>query len=128
MGYRYTANPNARESVPTPYVDHDDAIVMIGSAIAIRAACLDAAMELGARPVQATNSGAPTIIASTRPLVIVTDENTSLTQEEQADIAISVGAQLVTAAPDEHASDLADRVKSAVEVARAMRNKRRSTT
>ena len=110
-----------RESEPTPYVDHDDAIAMIGPSVTTRAACLDASMELCARPVQATHDNAGNMIAMVRPLVIVIDGWVGLSKEDLTDMAVSVGAQIVVAGPNEEPSALAARVKLALRAARLLR-------
>jgi len=122
MRARESDHPIIRECEPTFYVDHDDAIVMIGSSVTIRAACLDASMALCARPVQAPRENASSSIAMVRPLVIVVDGWVGLSSEELTDIAVSVGAQIVVAGADEEAAALAARVKLAVRAARLLRD------
>jgi len=117
-----------RDTEATPYVDHDDAIVMIGSSVAMRAACLDAAVKLGARSIQTTHDRAGRVVATARPLVIVVDEMVQLSTEEQTDMSIGVGAQLVVARPHEQPAELAERVKLAVKAARVLRNRAGSDT
>ena len=124
MGRRNIQAPSTRLSVTTPYVDYDDAVVMIGSSVTIRAACLDASMELGARPVQTTRELAGNAVATVRPLVIVADEKDGLSSEELTDMAVSVGAQLVVAGRGDDVFAIASRVKLAIRASRSLREGR----
>lgn len=123
MGDSKPRTPVTRPSVPTPYIDHDDAIVMIGPSAVTRVACLDAAIELGVRPIQASWENASKVVTTVRPLVIVAEERSGLTPEELTDMAVSVGAQLVVTGPADVGPALAERVKLAGRAARVLRNR-----
>ncbi|OQB12633.1 MAG: hypothetical protein BWY17_03068 [Deltaproteobacteria bacterium ADurb.Bin207] len=115
--------PPVRPSVPTPFVDHDDTIVMVAPSAMTRVACLDAAIEIGARPVQVTPENTLKVVATVRPLVIVVEESTQLSSSELTDLAVSVGAQLLVVAPDEVGLTLAERVKLAGRASRILRSR-----
>lgn len=113
-----------RKSMPTPYIDHDDAIVMIDPSGLTRIACIDAAIELQMRPVAASAESAARVVTTVRPLVIVAEDSVNLPSTELTDLAVSVGAQLVVATEAEIGPVLAERVKFAGNAARTLQKRR----
>ena len=120
MGTDGSTRPPARRSIPTPYIEHDDALVMIEPSPLTRVACIDAAVELGMRPVAASGPNAPTVVATVRPLVIVVDEEAQRQGGSWTDLAVSVGAQLVLVNAVDVGPALAERVKFAGRAARTL--------
>lgn len=112
-----------RRSLPTPYIDHDDAIVMIDPTSLTRIACIDAAVEIGMRPVSASVESAARVVATVRPLVIVVERNVGMTSNELTDLAVSVGAQLVIVNPVDIGPALSERVKLSGTAARTLRSR-----
>lgn len=117
-----------RRSVPTPYIDHDDAIVMIDPTSLTRIACIDAAVELGMRPVSASAESAPRVVATVRPLVIVVERNVGLSSNELTDLAVGVGAQLVIVSSVDIGPALSERVKLSGTAARMLRSRTKEPT
>lgn len=126
MGTDGGSAPPNRKSVPTPYIDHDDALVMIDASPLTQVACIDAAVETGMRPVSASTETAPTVVATVRPLVIVVDEQAQRKGGRWTDLAVSVGAQLVLVNAVDVGPALAERVKLAGSAARALHARKNS--
>ena len=117
-----------RRSLPTPYIDHDDAVVMIDPTSFTRIACIEASVEIGMRPVSASVETASRVVATVRPLVIVVERNVALTSNELTDLAVSVGAQLVIVKPTDVGPVLSERVKLSGVAARTLRSRTKVPT
>jgi hypothetical protein len=117
-----------RRSVPTPYIDHDDAIVMIDPTSLTRFSCIDAAVELGMRPVSASAETAARVVATVRPLVIVAERHVGLSSNELTDLAVGVGAQLVIVNPVDVGPALSERIKLSGTAARMLRSRTKGPT
>lgn len=118
--------PPTRKSIPTPYIEHDDTVVMIDPTALTRMACIDASMDLGMRPVSTSSDAAPRVIATTRPFVIVVEPSSGLCASTLTDLAVSVGAQLVFVGEVDVGPALAERVKLAGRAAKALRSQRKT--
>ena len=116
--------PPARRSVPTPYLDPDDALLMVDPTALTRLASVEAAMEIGVRPVVASRATYQKVAAMTRPLVIVVEAEHELDMDDLTDLAVSVGAQLVLVKPNEVGPDLAKRVELAGKASKNLRSRR----
>lgn len=128
MGANGENRPPTRKSVPTPYIDHDDALVMIAPTALTRIACIDAAIELGMRPVAASKESAAGVVTTVRPFVIIVERDTEMRAADLTDLAVSVGAQLVLVDSFDVGPALAERVKLAGQAARTLRNRRSGKT
>jgi hypothetical protein len=123
MGENGHDRPPARKSVPTPYIDHDDAVVMIEPTALTRIACIDAALELGMRPIAASKDTAARVVTTVRPFVIIVEREADLRAADLTDLAVSVGAQLVFVDTLDVGPALAERVKLAGQAARTLRSR-----
>lgn len=128
MGENGHDRPPVRKSVPTPYIDHDDALVMIDPTALTRMACIDAAIELSMRPVAASRDTAARVVTTVRPYVIIVERDADLRAADLTDLAVSVGAQLVLVDAFDVGPALAERIKLAGQAARTLRSRSDSKT
>ena len=123
-------NPNdpgrrRRESVPTPCMTMDEALLMVAPSGPMRIACVGVAMQLGLRPIVATPDTMFQVAAAARPLAIVVEFDPELDHSRLMDLAVSVGAQVVGVGLTESTQELIQRIEVAVYAARMLREKER---
>jgi hypothetical protein len=97
---------------------------MVDPTALTRLASVEAAMEIGVRPVVASRETFQKVAALTRPLVIVVEAEHGLNMDDLTDLAVSVGAQLVVVRTNELGPTLAKRVELAGKAAKNMRSGR----
>jgi hypothetical protein len=110
-----------RESLPTPFLSRDDALLMVAPSQPVRVACVGVSMQLGLRPVAATHDTMFQVAAASRPLAIVVEFDPDLDNARLTDLAVSVGAQVVHVGLTDTTEQLIQRIELAVIAARALR-------
>ncbi len=123
MADESTPPGRTRQSFPTPYIEHDEALVMVAPSSLTRVACIDAAVELELRPVLASQETAARVVATVRPLVVVAERTGGLKGSDLTDLAVSVGAQLVMVEATDVGPALAERIKLSGRAAQALRKR-----
>ncbi|MBI5537625.1 MAG: hypothetical protein HY898_33185 [Deltaproteobacteria bacterium] len=110
-----------RESLPTPFLSRDDALLMVAPSQAVRVACVGVSMQMGLRPIAATIETMFQVAAAARPLAIVVEFDPDLDHARLTDLAVSVGAQVVHVRLVDTSEALIERIQVAVVAARALR-------